>query len=97
MANTTKKTESLKYADLLGQSQSQKDAQELQFQVEESQQQLDADILSTKRNIASAKKNLLRVKSTYPLNSQNIVNAQIAVEEAEEGLKRLEALREELF
>jgi hypothetical protein len=53
--------------------------------------------LSTKRNIASAKKNLLRVKSTYPLNSQNIVNAQIAVEEAEEGLKRLEALREELF
>lgn len=92
-----KATTTQKYQDLLSQSQTEKDQQELQFRVEEGKHQLSADLLATKRSLASANKNLLRVKGAYPFSSQNVVDAQIKVEELQDAIKRLEALQTELF
>jgi hypothetical protein len=47
--------------------------------------------------LASANKTLLRVKGAYPFSSQNVVDAQIKVEELQDAIKRLEALQTELF
>jgi multidrug efflux pump subunit AcrA (membrane-fusion protein) len=78
-------------------SQEQKDKQELQFKVEESEQQLAADILATKRSLAKANKELLQAKSAYPFDSKKIINAQLEVEGLEDGLSRLVNLQQELF
>jgi archaellum component FlaC len=86
-----------KYKDLLGQTQDQKDQQELQFRVEEGEHQLSADLLATRRSLAAAKADLLKTKGSYPLNTKNIVDSQLKVEGLEDGIKRLEALKAELF
>lgn len=87
----------LKYKDLLLQSSQEKEEQEVQFRVEEMQQSLDGDILATKRSLASEKAALIRFKSQFPLNTETIVNTQIRIESLEDGLSRLNQLREELF
>lgn len=87
----------LKYKDLLLQSSQEREEQEVEFKVEEMHQSLDADILATKRSLASEKANLVRHKSSFPLDAQSVVNSQIKIEGLEDGLKRLNELREELF
>ena len=61
------------------------------------EQSLQADILATKRALAARKSDLARAKSSYPLNADKIIEFQIDIEGMEDGLKRLNALREELF
>ena len=95
-APTTKVT-SVKYADLIQQSQQEKDQLELSFQVEQAKLDLKQDIVATGRSLAEAKIHLLRVKSRTPFDSQSVVSAQIKVEGLEEGLSRLNALESELF
>ena len=90
-------TKPLKYQDLLQQSQQEKDQQALEFQVEEAKQQLEADILATKRSLAASKQDLLKAKSAQPFDAQKIINIQIRVEGLEDGLSRLLNLMEELF
>ena len=92
-----KNTEALKYKDLLQQSQQEKDAQQVEFQVEEALQQLQADVLATKRSLASSKQVLLAAKSARPFDSQAVINAQLQIEGLEDGLRRLNGLLEELF
>jgi hypothetical protein len=87
----------LKYKELLLQSSQEKELQEVEFRVEEMQQSLEADILATKRSLASEKASLVRYKSQFPLNAQNLVNVQVKIESLEDGLARLIALKEELF
>lgn len=87
----------LKYKDLLLQSAQDKEAQEVEFRVEEMQQLLEADILATKRSLAGDRATLVRYKSQFPINPQNIVDAQIRIESLEDGLARLIALKQELF
>ena len=87
----------LKYQQLLQQSQQEKDQQALEFQVEEAKQQLEADILATKRSLASSRQDLLKAKSAQPFDAQKIINIQIRVEGLEDGLSRLLDLMEELF
>lgn len=97
----TKKTQSatkvLKYQDLLQQSQQEKDALQLEFQVEEAKQQLESDILATKRLLATKNQELLKAKSAQPFNAQRIIDVQIHIEGLEDGLSRLLDLMEELF
>ena len=90
-------TKPLKYQDLLQQSQQEKDQQALEFQVEEARQQLEADILATKRSLAANKQDLLKAKSAQPFDAQKIIDIQIRVEGLEDGLSRLLDLMEELF
>jgi hypothetical protein len=87
----------LKYKDLLEQSQEEKDSQENQFKVEAAKLQLQSDILATKQSIATTNTNILTLMSNYPLDAKSIVEAQVVKEGYEDGLKRLEALEQELF
>jgi len=91
------KTTQLKYKDLLLQSSQEKEAQEVEFKVEEMQQSLDADILATKKSLAGEKASLVRLKSKFPLNAQDIIDTQLRIESLEDGLKRLGDLKAELF
>lgn len=91
------KTTQLKYKDLLLQSSQEKEAQEVEFRVEEMSQSLDADILATKRSLASEKASLVRLKSSFPLHVQQIIDTQLRIESLEDGLKRLGDLKAELF
>ena len=91
------KTTSVKYKDLLLQSSQEKEAQEVEFKVEEMQQSLDADILATKKSLAGEKASLVRLKSKFPLNAQDIIDTQLRIESLEDGLKRLGLLKAELF
>jgi hypothetical protein len=97
MKKVKSETAQLKYKDLLGQSQQQKNEQELQFRVEEAQHQLAADVLATKKSIASVERDLLNSKSTFPLDAQSIVSLQVKLEGLVDGLTRLQALQAELF
>ena len=87
----------LKYLNLLQQSQTEKNEQEQEFQAEAAKQQLEADILATKRSLAISRQDLLKAKSAQPFNAQNIINVQIHIEGLEDGLDRLLTLMEELF
>ena len=87
----------LKYRDLLLQSAQDKELQEVEFRVEEMQQSLEADILATKRSLAGERATLVRYKSQFPLMAQYIIDSQIRIESLEDGLARLNALKQELF
>ena len=87
----------LKYKDLLLQSAQDKELQEVEFRVEEMQQSLEADILATKRSLAGERATLVRYKSQFPLMAQHVIDSQIRIESLEDGLSRLNALKEELF
>ena len=61
------------------------------------QQSLEADILATKRAMAARRSDLSRAKATYPLDAHRVLEFQVDIESMEDGLKRLNALKEELF
>lgn len=69
--------------------------QEVSYMVDEAKLQFDADILSTKRELAAKKAELEEAKTSYPLDTQKIINLQIEVEAYQDGLKRLEILKKE--
>jgi len=81
----------------LQQSQQEKDTQQLEFQVEEAKQQLESDVLATKRLLAAKKQELLKPKSAQPFSAQRIIDVQIEIDGLEDGLSRLLNLMEELF
>ena len=69
--------------------------QEVSYMVDEAKLQFDADVLNTKRALATKKAELEEVKTSYPIDTLNIINLQIEVESLEDGLKRLEILKQE--
>jgi hypothetical protein len=54
-------------------------------------------VLATKKSIASVERDLLNWKSSFPLDAQRIIDIQVQLESLQDGLKRLQALQEELF
>jgi hypothetical protein len=63
--------------------------------VDEAKLQFDADVLNTKRALATKKAELEEAKTSYPLDSQKIINLQIDVEAYQDGLRRLMELKKE--
>lgn len=94
---TTSSVKQLSYLQRRQQSQEDKDQQELQSQVGLEELQFRADVLTTQASVAKAKVALEGAKSATPLSSQDIITAQLLLENAEDGLERLLALQQELF
>lgn len=69
--------------------------QEVSYMVDEAKLQFDADILNTKRALAAKKAELEEAKTSYPLDTQKIINLQIEVEAYQDGLRRLTELKKE--
>ena len=69
--------------------------QEVSYMVDEAKLQFDADILSTKRELAVKKSELEEAKTSYPLDTQKIINLQVEVEAYQDGLRRLMELKKE--
>lgn len=61
------------------------------------QQSLEADILATRKSLASESAALVRLKGQFPLDAQAIVDRQVRIESLQDGLKRLNDLKTELF
>ena len=70
--------------------------QEVSYMVDEAKLQFDADVLNTKRALATKKAELEEAKTSYPIDTQAIINLQLEVEAYQDGLDRLEKLRVEL-
>jgi hypothetical protein len=86
-----------RYHELRTRSSQQVEEEQLEFQVEESKQQIEGDLLATKRSLAAAKQELIKAESAYPFNSKTVVEAELKIEGYEAGLKRLEAIKDRLF
>jgi uncharacterized protein involved in exopolysaccharide biosynthesis len=63
--------------------------------VDEAKLQFDADVLNTKRALATKKAELEEAKTSYPIDTQKIINLQIDVEAYQDGLRRLMELKKE--
>lgn len=69
--------------------------QEVSYMVDEAKLQFDADVLNTKRALATKKAELEEAKTSYPIDTQKIINLQIDVEAYQDGLRRLMELKKE--
>ena len=69
--------------------------QEVSYMVDEAKLQFDADVLNTKRALATMKAEREEAKTTYPIDTQKIINLQIDVEAYQDGLRRLMELKKE--
>ena len=69
--------------------------QEVSYMVDEAKLQFDADVLNTKRALATKKAELAEAKTSYPLDTLKIINLQIEVEAYQDGLSRLMELKKE--
>ena len=85
------------YLNLITKSEKEQQSEDLQFREEEAQLKLDNDILSTKRAIVKAKKDVQNAIIAYPFNSQSILDAKEELQSLENGLVELEKLKKELF
>lgn len=65
--------------------------------MEEDEQSLSSAITETKRAILAAKKNAVKARSANPIDFQAIVTADDEIADLEAGLKKLNALKRELF
>jgi hypothetical protein len=63
--------------------------------VDEAKLQFDADVLNTKRALATKKAELEEAKTSYPIDTLKIINLQIEVESLQDGLSRLMELKKE--
>ena len=93
----TKALDKSKYAELLKQSDKEKDQSKINFKVEDAELSLQKQVLETKKKLSTERGNLSDYKSAFPLDVQAILNTQLKVEDLEDVLKRVEQLREELF
>jgi hypothetical protein len=77
-------------------SEEVKTSQEVEFAVKDASLQLQADILETEKQLSSKENKLKDLKTSYPLNTQEIVNCISDIRCLEEGLKILKDLKGEL-
>ena len=72
------------------------DQKEIEFAVQNTKLQFEADKLATQRAIAELNKKLDNWKSAYPINIQAIITAQEDLKNLEAGLEAIEVLQKEL-
>ena len=76
-------------------SEEELNQQEVSYMVDEAKLQFDADVLNTKRALATKKAELEEAKTSYPIDTLKIINLQIEVESLQDGLSRLMELKKE--
>ena len=72
------------------------DQKEIEFAVQNTKLQFEADKLATQRAIAEYKEKLDNLKSDYPINIQAIITTQEYLKNLEAGLKAIKDLQKEL-
>ena len=72
------------------------DQKEVEFAVQNTKLQFEADKLATQRAIAEYKEKLDNLKSDYPINIQAIITTQEDLKNLEAGLKAIKDLQKEL-
>jgi hypothetical protein len=87
----------LKLQELLQQSSEERKEQDVQFEVKQAELQLSSDILATEKSLAEAMMKKTSAILSKPFDSQAIINLDIQIESLEDGLKRLNTLKEDLF
>jgi len=87
----------LKLADLLRQSDEERKNEDVSFEVKQTELQLNSDILATERSLAEAKKNRRDTILETPFSAEAVIKVDIEIESLTDGLKRLNALKTELF
>lgn len=70
---------------------------ELEYQIEDAEDQLKSDIKATERALTKAKRELEKSYGTLPFYTQNILNAESNVDSLTEGLAKSKALLKKLF
>lgn len=83
----TKANNSEKYIDLISQNAKDLETEQLQFRAEEAELQVTSAILETKKQIATAKRKLAETKRAIPYSLQAEVDATVALQDLEDGLK----------
>ena len=96
-AKTNEKIKQLSYLQRLQQPNSEKNFEELQHQSDQAKLQLQADILSTKKSLKEAERELEAAKSAVPFDVENIMGLKDEVEGLVRGLEALKDLEFELF
>ena len=86
-----------KYATLLAKDDKKAEKAKIALQVEETQIQVDADLLKIKKAIASKTAELSKVKSTFPLDTTAAIELANEIESLGADSEALEALKAELF
>lgn len=86
-----------RYKQLILKDETTKRAEEVDFIVEESSQQIQADILATKKQIASCKREVEAAKGSIPFSPKKVIEKQVELEGYEKGLEMLVSLSTELF
>lgn len=72
------------------------DQKEVEFAVQNTKLQFEADKLATQRAIAEYKEKLDNLKSDYPINIQTIITTQEDLKNLEAGLEAIKNLQKEL-
>ena len=72
------------------------DQKEVEFAVQNTKLQFEADKLATQRAIAEYKEKLNNLKSDYPINIQAIITTQEDLKNLEAGLEAIKNLQKEL-
>ncbi len=76
----------VKYRDLISQSETQLQLEELDLNVQKSKSKLEVDISQTKYDLAAAKQKLAAVQRTIPYNVHDELKAYQEVVALEDGL-----------
>ena len=85
----------MKRLELLTQEKTAQEAAE--YQVQQDQLQLQADLLETNRQLNAAKRELVEAKSASTLSVSSIIAIQDRIAGLEAGVKAIKALEKELF
>lgn len=65
------------------------------FVVDSTKLELQSSLLATRKSLAEAEQNLTDLKTTYPLDIQTIVDAQLKIKDFKDGIKIIESLQKE--
>lgn len=86
-----------KYMDLLNKTSEQFDQEQKELWAEESLMNIKGDILSTKKEITVARRDLEKLKSAKPIDPKEVVKASQKLKALQNGVQALEDLQKELF
>lgn len=91
------KVKASSYLQRLQVSPEDKQSQAISRQAANAALQLKSDILATEESVANFEDQLEAAKSAVPFSAQVVITAQLELEQAQDGLKRIKALEAELF